>query len=57
MDISRSQAETPNLDRLSVQINGLRTPCVGCSDCTGVCRALMDALTVPDAVLKKTPES
>ncbi len=57
MDITRSQADTPNADRLSVQINGLKGPCVGCSDCVGMCRALIDALTVPDAILKKAPRS
>ncbi|MEL0438356.1 hypothetical protein [Phycobacter sp. K97] len=57
MDINRTPAETPNADRLSVQINGLKGPCVGCSDCVGMCRALIDALTVPDAILKKAPRS
>ncbi|MDE4132304.1 hypothetical protein PXK00_04230 [Phaeobacter sp. QD34_3] len=57
MDITRNQAETPNADRVSVQINGLKGPCVGCSDCVGMCRALIDALTVPDAILKKAPRS
>lgn len=29
--------------------------CVGCSGCTGLCAALIDLLTVPDAVLGRRP--
>ena len=57
MDISRTPLDTPHIDKLSVQIDGLKGPCVGCSDCLGMCRALFDALTVPDTILKKSRRS
>ena len=54
MKISRNKVETPNLNSLSDQIVGLQGPCVGCTNCTGMCQALIDALTVPDVILNKT---
>lgn len=53
MDISRSKAETPRLTALSVDIDDLQGPCVGCTDCVGLCEALIDALVVPDVILGK----
>ncbi|GHG82186.1 hypothetical protein [Pseudodonghicola xiamenensis] len=53
MNISRSKAETPHLNALSVELSQLNGPCVGCSDCGGLCMALIDALTLPEMVLGK----
>jgi len=41
------------MDHLSLQIG----PCIGCNDCTGLCSALIDALTLPDIILNKTAKS
>jgi len=57
MNISRSKAETPRLNELSVELSQLHGPCVGCSDCVGLCVALIDALVVPDVILSKKRES
>jgi len=57
MNISRSKAETPRLNDLSVELSQLHGPCVGCSDCDGLCGALIDALTIPDVILSKKRES
>lgn len=57
MDINRSKAETPQMDALSSEISGLQGPCVGCSDCVGLCMALIDALVVPDVILSKKRET
>ena len=54
MKISRNKVETPNINNQSSQIVGLQGPCVGCTDCTGMCQALIDALTVPDLILSKS---
>mgnify|MGYP000435948052 CR=1 FL=1 len=54
MKISRNKVETPNINNLSSQIVSLQGPCVGCTDCTGMCQALIDALTVPDLILSKS---
>jgi len=54
MKISRNKVATPNINNLSSQIVGLQGPCVGCSGCTGMCQALIDALTLPDLILSKS---
>ena len=54
MKISRTKVETPNMNNLSDQIVGLQGPCVGCEGCTGMCQALIDALTLPDLILSKS---
>lgn len=54
MKISRTKAETPNINNLSDQIVGLQGPCVGCTNCTGMCQALIDALILPDLILSKS---
>ncbi|WP_146347834.1 hypothetical protein [Falsiphaeobacter marinintestinus] len=53
MDISRSKAVTPRLSALSVDLDQLQGPCVGCADCVGLCEALLEALFVPDVVLSR----
>lgn len=57
MQISRTKAETPRIDALSQQLAGLMGPCVGCSDCDGLCMALIDALVIPDVILTKKRKS
>jgi len=57
MKISHNRATTPHMDHLSLQIGGLQSPCIGCNDCTGLCSALIDALTLPDIILNKTAKS
>ena len=57
MNISRSKAETPRLNSLSVEISHLNGPCVGCQDCVGLCMALIDALVLPDVILSKKRET
>ncbi|NVK97904.1 hypothetical protein KQ247_07630 [Ruegeria pomeroyi] len=57
MQIDRSKPETPHLHALSGQISTLQGPCVGCSDCVGLCKALIDTLVVPDLVLTRKRET
>ncbi len=57
MKISHDRASTPHMDHLSLQIGSLQGPCIGCSGCTGLCNALIDALTLPDIILNKTAKS
>ncbi len=56
MEINRSQAPTPRVQALSVEISGLNGPCVGCSDCVGLCPALIEALVLPDVILTRKRE-
>lgn len=57
MQIDRTKAETPNLKALAGQVSALQGPCVGCSDCVGLCAALIDTLVLPDVILTKRRES
>ena len=56
MQIKRSKAETPKANALATELSGLYGPCVGCSDCSGLCTALIDALILPDVILRKKRE-
>ncbi len=55
MDIDRRIAHAPRSRALAGQIAGLRGGCVGCTDCTGLCLALIEALILPGVVLKEKP--
>ena len=57
MEVSRTQAQTPRVKALSVEISGLHGPCVGCQDCVGLCTALIEALVLPDVILTRKRES
>ncbi|SDC77353.1 hypothetical protein [Ruegeria marina] len=57
MQIDRSKSETRRLEALAGQIYALQGPCVGCSDCVGLCKALIDTLVVPDIVLTRKHET
>ena len=51
MDIDRTEATTRRTEMLASELSTLNGPCVGCTECKGLCRALIDALTVPHLVL------
>lgn len=53
MKIDRFAAFAPRTRALASDLAILQGPCVGCTDCEGLCRDLIDALVLPDAVLKK----
>ncbi|MBY6056907.1 hypothetical protein [Leisingera daeponensis] len=53
MQISRSKATAPMVKALAAALSGLRRPCVGCSNCAGLCDALIDALVLPDLILSR----
>ena len=57
MKIRRHRAATPRTDHLAQQLSSLQGPCIGCENCTGLCMALIDALTVPDIILNRAIES
>lgn len=54
MDIERRQAETPRLDALSADLAALQGPCVGCTECKGLCAELIDAMVLPNIVLGRS---
>lgn len=53
MNINRNKAGTRHSQALASELEALRGPCVGCSKCTGLCEALIDALVLPDMILSK----
>ncbi|NRB20049.1 MAG: hypothetical protein HRU33_21515 [Rhodobacteraceae bacterium] len=57
MKIRRYRAATPRIEHLAQQVSSLQGPCIGCQNCTGLCLALIEALTVPDIILNKAIES
>ncbi|MDU8927385.1 hypothetical protein RXV86_08320 [Alisedimentitalea sp. MJ-SS2] len=52
MNITRSEAVTERSDALVQRIAGLGTPCVGCTNCRGLCRELIEAIVVPEIILR-----
>lgn len=53
MQIRRDIAHAPRARALGQKIANLRGGCVGCQSCSGLCTALLEALTLPDLVLKE----
>jgi len=56
LTIHRSKAPAHYSRELAKQLNALYGPCIECKDCHGLCPSLIEALTLPDAVLKKKAE-
>lgn len=57
MNILRSNTDTSRINALTVELSTLQGPCVGCSDCNGLCAELIDALVIPDVILSKKRET
>ncbi len=51
MEIERRIAHAPQVAELARQTAALAGPCVGCTECRGLCHALIEALVVPELVL------
>lgn len=57
MDIIRTRIDTPRTAALAADLADLQGPCVGCSDCRGLCMALIEALVLPDLILTRKHEA
>ncbi len=57
MNITRSNTDTTRTASLTVELATLQGPCVGCTDCNGLCAELIDALMIPDIILSKKRET
>lgn len=53
MDVQRITGHAPRTVKVSYQIARLQGQCVGCTECKGLCRELIEMMTVPDAVLSR----
>ncbi|WP_238365096.1 hypothetical protein [Mesobacterium pallidum] len=49
--MTQSTARTPRTEAIAREVAALAGPCVGCSDCKGLCQALIDAICVPEVIL------
>lgn len=57
MFISRHIAEAPRTAALTSEISKLNGPCIGCTECDGLCKELIEALVVPNMILSKSQKS
>ncbi|MFY9211140.1 MAG: hypothetical protein WAO69_08440 [Aestuariivita sp.] len=53
MDTKRLAAHAPRTRALAQDLADLQGPCLGCPGCEGLCLALIEAVTLPDAILGK----
>ncbi|MEX0303969.1 MAG: hypothetical protein AB3N24_16240 [Leisingera sp.] len=53
MQISRSKSTAPKVKALATVVSELQGPCVGCTNCVGLCEALIDTLVLPDLILSR----
>ncbi|WP_319825425.1 hypothetical protein [Thalassovita sp.] len=51
MEIERQAAKAPRTTAVGETVTTLGGNCVGCTDCRGLCRALIEVITFPDAIL------
>lgn len=54
MDIERQIANAPRTAAVGVAVTELGGTCVGCSNCRGLCQALIEVMTFPDAILNRS---
>jgi hypothetical protein len=52
MQIQRQIGHAPRSRALAEALGALNGGCVGCKSCTGLCASLIEALHLPDIVLK-----
>jgi len=53
MKTERLAAYAPRTRAVAETLAELHGPCLGCKGCQGLCTALVEAMTLPDAVLSK----
>lgn len=53
MEVTRKTGDSPRSTELARKIAQTQATCIGCTGCKGLCHVLIEALTVPDTVLKR----
>lgn len=53
MKIERSKPSSRNTEVLHQRLNQLYGPCIHCQECHGMCPSLIEALVLPDLIVKK----
>lgn len=51
MQVTQGTTGTAQTRTLALKLSALRGDCIGCRDCTGHCRALAEALMLPEVLL------
>ena len=54
MEINRKHGYAPRTSAAAAQVAAMAEPCVGCTDCQGLCQALIEAVVLPDILLSRT---
>ena len=52
MQTNRKIAHAPRSQALAKDLSMMPDPCVGCEGCQGVCAALIDAMLLPEIILR-----
>lgn len=55
--VTRKRADSHRTEAVAQRIAALDTLCVGCSDCRGLCKELIEAVYLPEVVLKREQAS
>ena len=55
MQIERHAGHAPRSEAVGEEIFALEGPCLGCRNCKGLCAALVQMMSLPDAVLNRLP--
>ncbi|MDF0599852.1 hypothetical protein P1J78_03810 [Psychromarinibacter sp. C21-152] len=53
MDIQRHIAHAPRTQDLGRGVAALTQPCVGCTDCRGLCQTLIELMTLPEVIVDR----
>ncbi|MDF1802402.1 hypothetical protein [Thalassovita sp.] len=53
MQIERQVANAPRTVAVGNEVASLGGTCVGCTDCRGLCQALIEVMTFPEVILNR----
>lgn len=51
MQVTQSAAANAHTGTLALKLMATGSRCIGCADCTGLCRELVEAMMLPDMLL------
>lgn len=52
MESKRLIRHAPKTTDVMGKVAALEGPCIGCRECTGLCVALLEALTIPEMIVR-----
>lgn len=53
MFIDRKIAHAPKTNAFAQEVAASQAQCIGCTDCKGMCTALIDAMMIPEIITQK----